>query len=466
MNILLITPPLTQLNTPYPATTVLKGFLQNYGHSVHQADLGIELINEIYTKKFLTKAFAFTANKKKTKSQNQIFNNRESYINTVESVLEFLQDKEQSLATRIANRTLLPEGPRFENITDMEWAFGVSGTNDKARHLATLYIEDIADYLRDMIDNDFELVRYAESIASYAGEFSEIETKMNANPNIIDDEMHAILDNYLRNKEIDIVGFSIPFPGCLCASLKCADYIRRNYPNIKIVLGGGYPNTELRSLKDSEIFKYIDYIILDDGELPLLRLISYLEGKESSKNLVRTYYLKNNQIIFSGNESQNIPFSEIGIPDFEGLPLYKYFSLAEMTNPMHKLWTNGRWNKMIMAHGCYWSKCAFCDTSLDYISRYEAPSASLVVDRMEAIMQKTGETGFHFTDEAMPPKLLKEISFEIIKRKLVVSFWGNIRFEKSYNQELCEILSEAGCIAVSGGSISSFKPFCANAWKR
>lgn len=106
---------------------------------------------------------------------------------------------------------------------------------------------------------------------------------------------------------------------------------------------------------------------------------------------------------------------------------------------------------MMMAHGCYWHRCAFCDTRLDYIGRYDVPKAATVVDRMESIMRQTGISGFHFVDEAVPPKLLREVCEEILRRHLVVSFWGNIRFEKAYTAELCDLMADAGCVAVSGG---------------
>jgi radical SAM superfamily enzyme YgiQ (UPF0313 family) len=105
----------------------------------------------------------------------------------------------------------------------------------------------------------------------------------------------------------------------------------------------------------------------------------------------------------------------------------------------------------MLAHGCYWGKCAFCDGSLDYIQRYETAPIGLIVDRMEAIMQQTGQSGFHFTDEAAPPALLRKLAEEVIRRKLTVSYWTNVRFEKSFTPELCYLLAQSGCIAVSGG---------------
>jgi len=74
-----------------------------------------------------------------------------------------------------------------------------------------------------------------------------------------------------------------------------------------------------------------------------------------------------------------------------------------------------------------------------------------LVDRMEEIIAQTGERGFHFVDEAAPPALMAALALEIIRRKLVVSWWTNIRFEKRFTRDLCRLLKASGCIAVSGG---------------
>ena len=133
MKILLITPPLTQLNTPYPATMVLKGFLKTLGHQVEQMDLGIELVDRIYSRNGLTEIFRHSEKKPKNEAMQFIFDGREDYINCVETVMRFLRGKDHTIAGRIANHTLLPEGPRFENLIDTEMAFGLAGKTDAGR---------------------------------------------------------------------------------------------------------------------------------------------------------------------------------------------------------------------------------------------------------------------------------------------------------------------------------------------
>ena len=451
MRVLLITPPFTQVNTPYPATTVLKGYLKSHGEEVEQMDLGIELINKIFSRDGLHTIFEQSQSEDMSESSRFVYEERLAYENTIDSVIRFLQGKDQTIANRIINHTLLPEGARFGEMTDVEWAFGTSGKTDLAKYLATLYIEDLTDFIKENIDENFGLVKYAEHLASYAPKFDKIEKSLKKENSIIDEWMLELLDKKLEETKAELVGFSVPFPGCLYAALKSGDHIKTKDRNVRICMGGGYANTELRNVSDKRLFNYIDYMLLDDGEIALTRLCSYLEGKTKKENLVRTFYVENDSIKYSGNDSENLKFCETGTPDFSGLKMDMYLQMADVQNPMQSLWSSGKWNKMVMAHGCYWAKCAFCDVTLDYIKRYDAPSAKIVVDRMESIMRQTGESGFHFTDEAMPPRLIKEVCNEIISRHLTVSWWGNIRFDKTYDKALCNLMADAGCIAVSGG---------------
>jgi hypothetical protein len=217
-------------------------------------------------------------------------------------------------------------------------------------------------------------------------------------------------------------------------------------------MGGGFANTELRSLSDSRVFEFYDYITLDDGEAPLEQLVALVEGQTDTPALKRTFTLQNGQVMYINNQScADYKQMQVGTPDYSDFLLDKYISAIEVVNPMHRMWSDGRWNKLTMAHGCYWGKCTFCDISLDYIRLYEPIAASLLVDRMEEMMKQTGQTGFHFVDEAAPPAMMRALALEIIRRKLTLSWWANVRFEKSFTRDLCLLLKHSGCIAISGG---------------
>lgn len=393
MRILLLTPPLTQLNTPYPATAYLKGLYVAQGHTVRQVDLGVELADRVLSEGFL----------------RHIGLEREARL--IGPVKRFLRGQDDTLGPRIANRSLLPEGKRFQQLDEdnLEWSFGVAGTTDKALHLATLFIEDIADHIREQVDPHFDLVRYAEYLSNDAPVFDPLYDELLREPTPIDSIMLSLLEKVVEEFCPEQVDITVPFPGCLYGALRCGQWLKK-HTSSQVELGGGFPNTEWRQLNEPRIYEFCDKVVIDGHP----EAIDYC-------------------------------------PDFSDLPLDKYLSLTEMTNPMHRLWSQGRWNKMVMAQGCYWHRCAFCDTSLPYIGDYRAPQASVVVDCMERIAEQTRRTGFHFVDEALPPKLLGDVAEEILRRGLTLSFWGNIRFERAYTADLCDLLAEAGMVAVSGG---------------
>ena len=447
-DLLLITPPFVQVNTPYPATPCLKGFLQEQGFKIAQLDLSIACILELFSADGLCKLFDFAKNSKYSANARKIIQSKEEYIQHIDSVITFLQGKDNTFAHAICNG-VLPEAKRFSIQQDLEWHFGTDGILDKAKFLATLFLEDIGDFITECIDNRFGFSRYAEQIGLNAISFQEIIKELKINTPITE-IMCNVLDVSIKKHQPKVIGFTIPFPGNLLMALKSAAFIKLNYPHIPIVIGGGFVNTELRQLNEVKLFELVDYVCIDDGELPLLKLLNHLiKGK---KSLARTFEINAGKITYINNaEEKDFEQKNCGTPDYEGLPLQDYFSVCETTNPMHNLWSNGRWNKMALAHGCYWHRCSFCDVSLDYIKRYSTSDASILCNKIEVIIKQTGQRGFHFVDEAASPMVLKKLAEEIIKRKLSITWWTNIRFEKTFTPELCELLAKSGCIAVSGG---------------
>ncbi|MES2589626.1 MAG: radical SAM protein [Bacteroidota bacterium] len=449
-----ITPPFTQLNTPYPATAYLKGFLNTKHIESYQTDLGIEVILKLFSKEGLQAVFDTIEKKTVELSSNsqRIVKLKNEYIKTIDAVISFLHDKNPTLAHLISERNYLPEASRFAQLEDLEWAFGTMGIRDKARHLATLYLEDFSDLIIEAIDPHFGFSRYAERLGRSASSFSELNTALNQENTYIDDLLLDLLKDKIEKEKPTLVAISVPFPGNLYSAFKCGQWIKKNHPEIKVTLGGGYANTELRSLSDVRVFSFFDFITLDDGEAPILNLLESLRGERAVQNLKRTFCLEGDEVkYYNASMSPDFKQKDVGTPDYSDLPLDKYLSVIEIANPMHRLWNDGRWNKLTLAHGCYWGKCTFCDISLDYIQTYQATTANILVDRIEELILQTGNNGFHFVDEAAPPALMRDLALEIIRRDLTVVWWTNIRFEKSFTYDLCKLLAFSGCIAISGG---------------
>jgi hypothetical protein len=458
MRCLLITPPMVQLNTPYPATTFLTGHLRSCGYDAVQADASLELALRLFSPAGLKRILAIVQGlpeERLTPALRHFLENADDHLATVVAAVRFLQDGDPTLAVRIAARNLLPEGPRFAAVDEelLAWAFGSLGTRDRARHLASLYLDDLADVIREGIDPRFALARYAEQLAANTPSFDPLRQALETpEPTLVDTMIDELAAEWLREYRPAVVGFTIPFPGNLYGALRMARAMKRLHPGLPVVFGGGYAGTELRSLSDTGIFDYADFIVLDVGERPFECILEHLQGKRPADQLLRTFVKRAGEVEFiSDPEEHDVRRCDTGAPTTDGLPLDRYIGMAEMLNPMHRLWTDGRWNKLMLAHGCYWGKCAFCDTGLDYIRQYDPLPAAQIVDRMEKLMAETGQSGFHFVDEAAPPALLRALSEEILRRRLTVSWWTNIRFEKSFTPELARTMAMAGCIGVSGG---------------
>ena len=474
MRVLLITPPMIQLNTPYPATAYLTGFLRLHatrlGLELTQADASLSLFLRLFSAPLLGRMAEELARRARKLGRRtpvppsiaQFLAHADRYIETVEPTVRFLQGRDPSLAFRIVGRSFLPEGPRFEHLTPpptpehatldekLLSAFGTLGTTEQARYLASLYVDDLADVWRLGIDPRFEFARYAERLAASAPSFDPLHEALCAEPTLIDNTLDEITKELMTGSQPEVVALTTPFPGNVYGAFRMARTIRAVLPKATLILGGGWVNTELRGLREPRVFDYFDYVTLDDGERPLLNLLSRLSGHPAS--LVRTYVRRGDAVVLENDVTQHdIPQRDTGIPTYEGLPLDQYVSLMEMMNPMHRLWSDGRWNKITLAHGCYWKKCSFCDVSLDYIGRYDRPGTDLIMDRIRSLIEETGQTGFHLVDEAAPPAVMRALSKRLLAEKLKVTWWGNIRFEKSFTPELCRLLADAGCVAVSGG---------------
>jgi len=336
---------MTQLNTPYPATAYLTGFLREQGFDVVQRDLAIELVLALLTSQGLQEILDVV---------------EEHYADFEDEELpDVLQGKDPSLALRIVSRHFLPEGPAFEGLAGLEeatgdilrWAFGDLGTQDKAKHLATLFIDDLVQVINQGVDVNFEISRYGESLAASNPSFDHLYETLRGDIGLVEATLCRLVRRYLQEEKPDLLGLTIPFPGNMLGALQIAKACREYSPDTKIVLGGGYVNTELRSLKDPRIFEFVDFIMLDDGERPLLILYQHLEGKLGKVDLHRTYYLQDGLVCFQQqHQASDISHKDIGTPVYDGLPLDSYLSLCEMLNPMHRIWSDGRLASRLRDH--------------------------------------------------------------------------------------------------------------------
>ena len=449
--VLLVIPPLTQLNTPYPSITYLTGFLQSRGIQVEQADLGIEMVLRLFSAEGLRSVFKQLHNDTSSlpKEALRMMRAEHRYVDMIEPVIMFLQGHSPDLAARLIQPDVLPQGPRFRGRRTFPRSVSVT---DRAKQWATFFLEDLADLVQATITPHFGLSRYAEHIGHSASSFDQIAAALAEPQSLIDEWLLDLFWNHFQRTRPTLIGLSIPFPGNLYGAFLIAQSIKEQYPDLPIVIGGGYVNTELRRVTDPRVFDYVDFLTLDNGERPLLSLIEHLSGQRRRRALCRTMYRDQDRVVYADDPSlSDFSMDDIGCPTYRGLTLNRYLTILDSTNPMHRLWSEGHWNKLTVAHGCYWKQCTFCDVGLNYISRYEMTPTERLIQQIEQLSAETGCRGFHFVDEAAPPAALKALALGLLERRITIRWWGNIRFEQAFSPDLCRLLAAAGCIAVTAG---------------
>lgn len=483
MKILLVNPPLADPSGPYPGICYLAGYLDTIGHRAALADASLELLLQLMTPDGVHR-IAGAARAADPATHDNVMRgflaHEAKFADTVETAIAVLQGRDHGAVARAARRGFFP--PALDPSADwalssyynlrsyesalgeltpaqrskvaasqgpMRLAFGRPESTDAVRFDASNVVSEITRAIRRTVDPDFQLDAYAEKLSDDPPLFAPIAARLRQT-NFIDQLIDNIAADLVRMHTPDVLGLSVPFPGNLYGALRIAAVFKTLRPETRVVLGGGWINTQLRSLTDPGIFDYVDYITLDDGERPMQCLLEMFDGRRSADALKRTYVRENGRVRFvDGAREPDVPFADTGTPTYRDLPLDKYLVVRPSLQSFRRV-GGVRWNKLTLAHGCYWKKCAFCDTSLDYIGRYDPASVDVTLDRIKQLQDETGESGFHFVDEAMPPAMMARLAERLVAGDFNISWWGNVRFDRALIG-MAPLLAESGCIGITGG---------------
>jgi radical SAM superfamily enzyme YgiQ (UPF0313 family) len=487
MRLLLVNPPISEPSGPYPAICYLAGFVDTLGVTADLADASLTLMRRVFSRPGLHALRDEICERIDGRSLmpdasvQAFLAHFDQYAATIETAISCLKGAEWGAIVRANQPGYFPSAidaraewaqTTFHNLHNYEtilgeltpaqasrvasmakplqFAFGTLGETDEARFRGSCVIGDIARVIKSAVDPDFTLDAYADRLSEDSPTFAPIRARLEQTPGLIDRLTDEIAADLWRAHRPDVVGLTVPFPGSLYGALRIARRFKALDPKIRTILGGGWVNTNLRELTDPGIFAYIDYITLDDGERPLQCVLEMIDGRRTEDELLRTFILRDQRVVqINGAREADVPFAESGLPTYRGLPLGEYLTIRSATNMRPRI-GGRRWNKLTLAHGCYWKKCAFCDTKLDYIGRYEPASLDVTVARVRSLIAETGETGFHFVDEAMPPAMLERLAKRLLAEDLAIAWWGNVRFDGML-EGIAPLLAQSGCISITGG---------------
>jgi radical SAM superfamily enzyme YgiQ (UPF0313 family) len=463
--VVLIQPPFVQLNSPYPSLYYLRAFLEKQGRKVTVRDHSIGLFERIFCQKGLERIFEDVRKMSVTRragSENPHIRHMKSkvafpktevlgkphiierflseetlWLSSIDRLVNFLRcrDREWGHFLTLANGCL-PGGPRFDAALE-EW--GGEAPPDSAGFLASKLLADLADFITTALDPSFSLIRYVPVLsASSPADFKDFEAvRKNLKGYLMEHFYRPFLEEEWDRIEPDgpfLLGVTIPFPGCLAGALVCAESAKARFGDqIVTAAGGGYVNTELRFTEVREFKTFFDHLSLDRG---YGFLASLLEGCGKEKKALKT---------IDDEAAANI------FPDYTGVDFSRYICPVDDANPMHRLWSDGRWLKAYLAHGCYWHSCAFCDVTLDYIREFIPVDPEAFFFHIKEQAEKTGVRGVHLVDEAAPVSSLLRLALLNRDKGLPVNLWGNIRFEKNFTSDIAAVLAAGGLTGVSAG---------------
>ena len=233
---------------------------------------------------------------------------------------------------------------------------------------------------------------------------------------------------------ISIVGISQILPGLTLARL-----LKEKYPHLHITLGGPIFSVNSKQLMGHPEFfqEFCDSIVTFEGEEPLHRLLTTLKNGSTLKSVPNLIFYEDGKIEFN-EERVELRFEEMPPPTFDGLPLDLYLSPYPIL-------------PVLQSRGCYWGKCTFCTHSFIYGHRYGKQRTEQMVDELESLGKKYKTKYFTFSDEAVSPHSLNDVSEEIIKRDVDIKSLALLKFEKVMDQELFKKMKQAGFIFLMYG---------------
>ncbi|MBQ7158033.1 MAG: radical SAM protein [Treponema sp.] len=499
MNVLILQPPVMQLNTAYPSGAYLSAFFRSLGCNVLWRDLNIELFDAIFCRAGLERLFSLCADdalalaeKAEQSGDDATAFNLRRYVSQrdlwcawIERITAMLRGDERESAHRFAFGAHVPRGNRMEQyLANLNHDL----TTDDARALASYALADLADFITVVFDKNFALVRYAESLTVSESSFSQIAA--GADSPILREFYEPVLERLFQteavmrltndsftNERKFLVCVSVPFAGTFAAALCTGRFCKKHFGDKAFVsFGGGFINTELRDCDERALVSYCDALSYDRGYAGYRELVKRFNSDNHLNFSSTESIYKLRLFLTNGSYSQNSIPADLSavqivpplekdpeaeayekevtstlIPDFSDIDFSRYPRLIDDTNPMHRLWSDGAWIKVYMAHGCYWHQCAFCDVTLDYVKGYCQTNVHKLYEGILSQCEQKKIYGIHFVDEAMPPALMIQFARENLAHGSPLTWWGNIRFEKQFTRDVADLLAAGGLIGVSGG---------------
>ncbi len=431
--VLLIQPPQWYPVSPYLAVPLLLGQLKKEGFDAEAYDLNINFYNYLLTKERTSCCDEF--------SRRFLAENETKYVDADLKSIE-LQGTTEEKNNYLKYITIKQFYSEFEDeteyiINNVEKAVGITRSKEdffvpeklsEAKHIIKLALRLVSlPFAPTEIDFDNYYFNPLYNL-DWINVKAQCEDKSQ-------NMFYDYFDEYsslVATKDYNVVMLSMTDLSQLVSVFTLAKMLREK-TDATVVLGGNYA-TQIYDeiLKHKDIFlHYINYLVIGDGELALVKLCKYLDGKCDFSTVPNLVYLNDTgSVVSTGLNCERINMDELAYPDFSDYNMNLYLT-PDPTFPIQ------------LSKGCYWGKCNFCDYPYGQ-QGYNPKHIDRIIDEIKYYVNTYNASKFMFVDEAIPPKFYNALALAIIKEGLKINFYSFARLETEYTPEVLKNLYDAG----------------------
>jgi len=421
MKVMLIFPPDWFPSEPYLSLPSLTAVLRQVGHTVIQKDINCEMWDWYFSEDFLKKVLRRVPqqldrlrkfSKKRELSEAEMDLQLALCDVTHQRMAKLIQNAEE------AKRIIRSE--TFYDIDNLDWSLQVF--REVMSVISLVYFP--ARICMPPMETDLSYKVFVSSEVMDAVNDQQV--------NIYRDVFEHLVKPAIEREQPDVIGISIVLQQQMFSTMTFCALIKQHFPNTHITIGGNTV-TRLRDvLPQSPLFQYFDSAVVYEGETAFVQLVSAVGAQRSLAEVPNTLYKDETGVRISPT-SYAEDLATLPPPDFDGLPLEKYFVPTRIL-------------PYLATRGCYWGRCEFCDHGEGYTAGYRSKKIQDALADIQFLRDKYGTKHFHFTDESYPPALFRKLTRGLIESQMNITWTTHMRFEKSLLDEaVWQDAKESGC---------------------
>ena len=421
MKVLLIFPPDWFPSEPYLSLPSLTAVLRQAGHTVVQKDVNLEMwdwyFSEDFLKKVLHKVPRQLDRLRKLSKRREL---SEGELEMQIALCDVTRQKIEELIKKTEKAKAIVRGETFYDIDKLEWAVQVF--REVTATISVVYAP--ARICMPPMETDLSYKVYVSSEIMDAVNDEQV--------NIYRDVFEHLVKPVIEAEKPDVIGISIVLQQQMFSSMTFCALIKQQFPKIHVTIGGNTVTRLRDALPQSPLFQYFDSAVVYEGETAFLQLVEAVGVKRSLAEVPNTIY-KDEAGVHTSLTSYAEDMHQLPPPDFDGLPLEKYFV------PMKVL-------PYLATRGCYWGRCEFCDHGEGYTAGYRSKKIQDVLAEIEFLRDRYDCRHFHFTDESYPPALFRKLARGLVETNMGIYWTTHMRFEKSLlDSQVWRDARDSGC---------------------